>query len=74
MLFINPTIQFYVNCRISPEFNKYLRELIDAEMKMLTGNCTEGIEEIRLATLPKIISLYLIHYHGLNRYQTDFHI
>lgn len=55
-------------CRISPEFNKYLRESIDAEMKVLTQNCAKKIDKVRPKTLPKIVSLYLIHYHGLERY------
>lgn len=52
---------------VSPDFNKQLGELIDGEMGALTTKCAKPKGKISPVTLPKIISLYLIQYHGYER-------
>lgn len=57
--------------RISPQFNRRMREWIATSMDMLRRNCFQTSDFIsRPLNLSKIISLYLIQFHGYARYVT----
>lgn len=56
-----------VSYRISSQFNKKFREMIDAELSTLNTKCTEEDKKFKPKSLPKIISAYLIQFHGLER-------
>lgn len=52
---------------LSAEFNELMRHLIGEEIKALAIHCANSNETMKPKTMPRIISLYLIQYHGLKR-------
>lgn len=61
-------IKFVIAYSPSAEFNQLMRHLIGEEMKTLSKHCAQSNETMKPKTLPRIMSLYLIQYHGLKRY------
>lgn len=62
-------LQFFSFDSISSEFNKRLGELIAMSMDQLRNSCSQSNRyKSSPPNLPKIVSLYLIQYHGYDRY------
>lgn len=46
-----------------------LRQLIDSQLNEINSVCAQNETSKKPSTVPYMKSLYLIHYHGFNRYE-----
>lgn len=66
-LILEPKIKTLI-FRLSPDFNSMMRQMIETEFNSLRTSCAqEGVGQTRPSSLPEIISLYLMQYHGIQR-------